>query len=461
MRASELKTLAVVAALACAVVSSYAVVAPSVAFGQSAGVVTAADGVPGLKSGDFTLRPYVKVEGRYDSNIFNGSTRLDTFTSKQLETVVGAPLVRIQPGLTLFNGTSTDVAVTFDAFGDVRLYISDNPNVTTQNSVSGKANLAVQIAPRRTFSLTLSDYFTRDVRPLDFELDAVYIRLNNEVGAQVAFHPGPVPERRPFEMSLGYGFLVDRISGNLNNISLDSDTHRASFLTLWKFLPKTAAFLDANLRFHRYTSPKTRESATHADSNPMRVSAGLQGAITKKVAARAQVGYGRSFHKSADEYNMAIGQAAVTLLPASGTALSLGWQLDFDDSFFANFRSYNRIFTMVRHRIGTLIDFQVDASVYFARYGAFNLAATGLAPSAAMGGGAWGVSQKYRQETTIVGTAMADFNVSRFLGVYLGYELRANLTDYSVYQSLDNKRHYTDFGDYTRHQVFVGAKLRY
>lgn len=130
---------------------------PAVAHAQ-----TAAMGLPviakdrGLRSGDFVLHPSITVQGRHDTNLFNGNA-LDNQP-------VGATSIRIIPRLSLANDLTSNTTFVFTSAGDARIYVSDNKNVTAQDNFGGNANLDLTFGQRKAIAFSVFDHFTRALR---------------------------------------------------------------------------------------------------------------------------------------------------------------------------------------------------------------------------------------------------------------------------------------------------------
>ena len=398
----------------------------------------------GLHSGDFTLHPAVATQINYDSNIFNGN-ELEAGNRPK-----AATSLRILPRLSLANDQVSNVAFSFISSGDARLYLgSDSEAITKQSAVGGTAGLNVTFGARKPLSLTVFDNFNRSLRANNWETIAALNRNSNDVGARVEFHPGDIPERRPFNVALMGTYSMDRydeFSGG------NTDTVRSRLTGSWKFLPKTAALLDVGWDFRYYSNSFLESRSLSYNSKPFRARVGLAGAVTKRISLEVSGGWGMSNHESGDAFSSYLATFSVGFRPSESTRLLLGYAHDFRDAYYGNYVDFHRGSLQLRQRFGNILDVTAGFAVNYGVYGA--VGADALAKSLLV----VNISQKNRKDTALDGNLTATFDVARWFAMDIGYRLRAIMTDYKI-TSKDGT--ILDVGSFTAHEVFASAILRY
>jgi hypothetical protein len=396
----------------------------------------------GLRSGEFILTPSLELDVHHDTNVFNGNE-----SEAGNEPVAGTSL-RLIPRLGLTNGTDSDIQFGFDAAGDARIYLAESGTPLGElTNVGGHADLAVTFFRRRAISLTLSDNFRRALQANNWETTETFNRIGNAIGARVAFHPGEIPERRPLEIALSGSYVTDSFDDFKAG---DTTTIRSRLSGSWRFLPMTALLLDARWDFRSYDSPSSLSLT--ADSTPWRLKAGLSGAITQTISFRATAGYGMSQHDTTNEESTFSGfLASVGLLyrPSTLTLISIGYDRDYQDSFYGNFFSYHRGLVSLRQGFGSLVSATAWFNFTYATFGEFTNVPAGVE-----------VSQAKRRDSQLRGGLRINIDASRMLAVNLGYQFRGVLTNYKI-QTIDASRRILDVGAYAAHEVFAGAVVRY
>lgn len=394
--------------------------------------------VQGLRSGDFVLKPAVQVAGHHATNVFNGNVQ-----DRGNPPVAGTSL-RIEPVLGLTNGANSEVQFNFAAKGDVRIYLSDNPSLDNLTNFGGAADLGVTFAARRAISFTLFDHFTRALQADNWESLNTLNRVSNDIGGRVSFHPGEIPERRPFEVSLMGSYAIDRFdqfdAGSTNTI-------RTRLTSSWRFLPKTAVILDASWDFRSFDDPGALKLTSN--SQPWRFTAGLAGAVTKRITARITGGYGMSLHDAGASFSGALWAIGVGYRASAATLVHLNYTHDFHDAFMGNFTEYHRFGGDLNQRFGTIMDVTVFANVTYAVFG--ELDGSNL-PAGTK------INTKIRQDVNLDAGVKAHFEISRGVGALLTYRVKGVFTNFQVSTQSDEL---LDVGSYTGHELMAAISLRY
>ncbi len=394
--------------------------------------------VRGLRSGDFILKPAVQVAGHHSTNVFNGNE------SEPGNPPVAGTSLRIAPALGLSNGSSSEVQFSFDAKGDIRLYLSDNPALENLTNFGGTADLGVTFAARRAISFTLFDHFTRALQADNWETLNTLNRVANDVGGRISFHPGEIPERRPLEVSLMGSYAIDKFeqfeAGNTSTV-------RTRLTSSWRFLPKTAAIFDASWDFRNFDDPNKLQLTSN--SKPWRASLGLAGAITKRTTARVTAGYSMSLHETGSQFSSPIWSVGLGYRASASTLLHIGYTHDFTDAFMGNFVDYHRGSLSLNQRFGTMMDVTAYAHLTYGVYGA--LSGTNLPAGTS-------INQSSRTDINVDAGLKANFEVSRMVGALLSYRLRGVFTDFVVKSQSDD---ILDVGSFVAHELMAALTLRY
>lgn len=404
----------------------------------------------GLRTGEFTLYPSMGLMTHYDTNLFNGS-------DKENNVPVGATSLRFIPRLALSNDGNGNVNFNFNGTGDARLYLSDNAIISEQKAVGGNLNLDVTFGQKRSMSLTVFNYFNRALRTNNWATLETLNRVANDVGARVEFHPGDIPERRPFNVSVGASYAIDAFD---NFTAGDTSTIHSKLTGSWRFLPKTAAVLDGSWDFRKYENAALLKAGLAADSKPFRARVGLTGALTKRISAQALAGWGLSTHSSGSSYSGYLASVGVGVRASESTRLYLTYDHDYVDSFFGNFVAYHRFGASLKQRFGNVLDVTGSFGTRLMSFGVIEpkgVLASGLSSTC---DGAVAGKSGCRSDTGLDASLVAAFELHRLVGMNIGWTMRKVITNFKVL-SAANTNLVLDVGEYTAHEIYATVVLRY
>jgi hypothetical protein len=277
-----------------------------------------ASGGNGFKVGDGRLHPFLDLEMRLDSAV----GYFPNLTTPDPNDVVGtlSPelVLRVRPGLKL-DVPSSKVAL--NASGRLE-YVRYTGLLTTQSTYAshfeGAADLTAHFNPQAPVSFVLADQFLRTDQTRNAALGAGVLSLFNEVRASVPIKPGGgaieiVPELAwaleffdPIGLAIPVG-CTESVCTPAGVDAFDYTNVRAGVDARWRFLPKTAVVLDADLDLRSYL-----RDPTSPDALLLRGMAGLAGLVTPKIAVTAKVGWGYNFGASGG--STLIAQAEATYL---------------------------------------------------------------------------------------------------------------------------------------------------
>jgi len=275
------------------------------------------------------------AEAGYDTNVFY-----------QNVDPIGSALIRTSVFGDLSNATRTGAAgrISFDARAGVvyRRYQSDNPFVQNFNNAwMPTAGLALS-AGGGQFGFGIADTFARLEDPPYNEAQLVPItRYNNQASAEGRWAPGG----GRITATLRYTNMIDIFQGTYSYASTDGN-----YLMLdgaWKWLPKTAVFVNAQQGYIFYLNEAQATANGKESSYPLLVTAGLRGLLTEKTSATVALGYTNGFYgggvSTGGFWGSTYLDLSATLRPTFLSRIVAGYRHDFQNAVIASF-SYNETF---------------------------------------------------------------------------------------------------------------------
>jgi hypothetical protein len=277
------------------------------------------------------LHAGIGVEAGYDTNVFYSSTNAD-----------GSSIIRVMPYAEITNATRMGPVsheLTFDARAGLqyRHYGSDNADVQRYSDAwmpNGGLSLSLGGAQ---FGFGVADVFARIEDP-PYAITGGGIqpgpidRYNNQASIEGRWSPGGgrlTGLLRYTNMIDVYNGLYDYANAVTNTLTLD---------LAWKWLPKTAVFLDVQQGYIDYTNDLNPDKVS---SFPLRATVGLRGLLTEKTSAILSVGYANGFYSSGPSTNGFLGstfaELAFTVRPTQLSRVVIGARHDFLNSVISNF----------------------------------------------------------------------------------------------------------------------------
>jgi hypothetical protein len=288
-------------------------------------------------SDDLLLHSGVGVEYGYDTNVFYSNT--DT---------QGSAILRVMPYLELTNATRNGPSardVTFDARAGLqyRRYFSDAVDIQPyRDAWMPNAGLSLSLGGAAQFGFSVADVFARIEDP-PYANGGVLVggpidRYNNQASIEGRWAPGG----GRLTSLLRFTDMVDFYNGQYTYA--DATTNTLMLDVSWKWLPKTAIFLDAQQGYIDYFSSANTApvgQGRKVSSYPLLVSAGLRGLLTEKLSAVLQLGYTNAFYSSGGSTTGFLGstyaQLELTLRMTQLSRLAVGARHDFLNTVIANF----------------------------------------------------------------------------------------------------------------------------
>ena len=319
----------------------------------------------GIRVGDFELHPGIGSEIGYDSNVFlsddaeQDSAILRVAPHLYLSTLSGeraaAGGAGAPPTLRFRTGVS----------GKLKHYFAtDQPT-----DLGVGQDLQLVILPERTFSLELTEKYSRTIDPFVDPVDpattgpANYDRDQFEVGAK-----GVVQSRGGLlRGALGYTFGIDHFEGD-EFASNRSQRHTISAESVYEFLPKTGVFWNGSFGIHHYANAPD-PGLSRNDSRLVSSKVGLNGGLTEKVGFTVAVGYGAGFFEADGDYENVIGQVETRYRPIETLMWSLGYDREYNTAFQGNFARIDRPKTSLQLMLGGEAVIGARAELTFVSYG--------------------------------------------------------------------------------------------
>src|SRR5215831_797416 len=291
---------------------------------------------PGVRvSETFLLHAGLAFGAGVDSNVSYSDTN-----------TVSSALTHVMPQLALTNagrGTTPDIVLNLVLNGDYRQYYSDT--VTSDKAVFGVgAGANLDIGTQGAVTGTLFNNFTRDVQPAYTIGAPAFVRDVEQPGARVRWRPGG----GRLEEFLTYTFMYDHWESDLLN-KADVISNTIDFRSSFKFLPKTALYLDINQAFYRY--PNT--GGGKVSSNPFHVMLGLVGLVTPKLTATLSAGYANGFYDRGPNPSTFAAAAELGFLIGPFARAKLGYEHDFANSIYGNYYDLDAIYAAWNQQVGS------------------------------------------------------------------------------------------------------------
>ena len=426
----------------------------------------------GLNAGTFKIFPRLRVGYGYNSNLFNND---DT----AWEAPVGAQYLQIAPGLLIANKNGKNVGIKLGAEANWDQYISDSKQVSDHSNLGGNISARAVFFKLSPVRLIVEDRFRRALERRNYESTRNFNRNLNSVGGGLLFKPGG----GALEVKALYHFASDYFT-DVDSDWGDLHTHDVSVAGTWKFFPFTAFVLDANYQQRAYVADGQGRYGELTNSTPLRIRAGVNGFITKKLSLLLLVGYGNSFHEKHvvgadatvnpnenDSFNMAIGEARLSFKFSPNTIVQGGYRYDFMDSLFSNYTEYHRVNFNVLQRIAGRVDLEVDVAYLYRIYAQLPKAYFETSSDDSASGALWGLLTGYdRVDTVLLAKLKATVDITRFLAFEASYEMelnndplqnRAAIFGSCLDAKCESPAGTRDYVGYKRHVVFGNLVLRY
>ncbi|HXJ22758.1 MAG TPA: hypothetical protein VMT03_21250, partial [Polyangia bacterium] len=292
------------------------------------------------------LHAGVGVEAGYDSNVFYSSVNPK-----------GSSIVRVMPYAEITNASRNGPvsgALTFDVRAGLqyRYYGSSDQDVKQySNAINPNAGVSLSFGGGQ-IGFGIADVFARIEEPPyaptgSLNTSAPIQRNNNQASAEVRWAPGG----GRLSGTLRYTNMLD-IFQDLYSYA-NSVSNQLMLDVAWKWLPKTAVFLNATQGYVFYlndafANPTTGASEPKSSSFPLYVTVGLRGLLTEKTSAVLSVGYMNALYQNGQSTSGFLGSTFAeltgTFRPTQLTRFVAGVRHDFLNSVISNFAYQDTVF---------------------------------------------------------------------------------------------------------------------
>ena len=265
------------------------------------------------------LHPYLEVEGRWDSNVYYTGT-----------SSVGDLILHVRPGFKL--GVPGDlVSVDLDGNLDWAEYLGLKDSATEDLSRAyGAATLGLAVNRHGTVGLELDDKFVRDANTTAWVFQGAVVSNRNELAVKVPWRPGggalvlafvggwTLETYQPFH-TCGPG-VADPSCDKTILDGVSYNEVRGGGEVRWKFLPRTAAVVEAS-----YFSHQPKDTTIAPELSGLDGRAGVTGLVTPHVSATLKAGYMDSLDSGPKSWGTWLATLEGEWLASESATLKIGW----------------------------------------------------------------------------------------------------------------------------------------
>ncbi len=307
------------------------------------------------------LHSGIGVEAGYDTNVFYSDTGAQ-----------GSAIVRVLPYLELTNATRNGPVsrdVTFDARVGLqyRHYFSDAMDIQPyRDAWMPNAGLALGLGGGGQFGFGVADAFARIEDPPYANGGVVsggaIDRYNNQASLEGRWSPGG----GRLTTLLRFTDMVDYYDGQYNYANALTNTLMLD--VAWKWLPKTAVFLDVQQGYVDYLN----NTAAKTSSFPLSVTAGLRGLLTEKTSALLQLGYVNGFYSTGGSTGGFLGstfaELALTVRLTQLSRLVVGARHEFINAVISNFAYEDTVYISYVQQIAGRLSLDLSGRYAYLSY---------------------------------------------------------------------------------------------
>jgi hypothetical protein len=397
----------------------------------------------GVRVGEGTvLHPIVGLETGFVSNVFyedvgaNASGLLRLMVELQTGTL---PPERMQ----IAAEDATDPAqqakeqgsfqYDFRGYATWDQYLSTNDAVTSQGGLGGGLLLKGLARPNAPLNFSFMDWYSRLLRPTNFESSSNTNRDINRVVLQLNYQP------RGRTLS-GYLYFQDTV-----DYFEQDQQHFANRLqnllgvrAFWQMLPLTRIYIDLSQGVYSGLG----SDSTKVDSYPLTAVAGLQTAFTLNTTFNVRVGYTKGFYSSGPDYGTIVGGAELGYRYSPVGRVTAMYSYDLQDSINANFYRDHGFMVTLDHAFDPFLLF-IRPEMHLRTYE--GVSAPGIMPTSPT-----------RNDTIFAITAGGRYVLRNWLAATLDYSFASVQTDFRYMTD-----GITENPSYTRHELLAGLRAAY
>lgn len=265
----------------------------------------------------------------------------------------------------------------------------------------------LSVRPDRAVGFKIGEYLGYSNYPVDTGSVTPFISMfTSKLSPSLMLRPGPA-----MEFGVGFDWNFDDYSsaegaqydatGSIGRRLNTRNTFGPELGLTWSFFPRTAIVLGAEYRFNQWvdnwvlSTPGDGMSTVGnhlamPDSRELRITGGIRGRFTNRIVLSVEGGYGRGTYlektveeDAADEGGLEgdadfsqdvmgldrlVLSARLRYELGQDTALTLGYERDFADSWFTNYVAYNRVYATAGARFSPRLGANASLSVRPEKY---------------------------------------------------------------------------------------------
>jgi len=374
------------------------------------------------------------AEAGYDTNVFYAHTNTQ-----------GSAIARVMPYLELTNATRTgpvsrDVTYDLRAGLQYRHYFSNATDIQPyRDAWMPNAGGSLNFGGGSQFSLGVADVFSRIEDP-PYQAQALtglgpLTRDNNQASIEGRWSPGG----GRLTSLIRFTNMVDIYEASSGYSYANAMTNQLTLDVAWKWLPKTAIFLDVQQGYVAYLN--SQGANAKYSSYPLRATAGLRGLLTAKTSAVLSLGYVNGFYggpggSTGGFLNSTFAELIFTIQLTQLSRAVVGFRHDFLNEVISSFGYEDTAYLSYVQQIAGRLGLDLSGRFAHVSYGGTFVDATQV-----------GRADNFFQ----VGAAL-DYFLRNWAYIGVGYSLLDSLSTPSP--ALDND-------DYLKQQVFARLGITY
>jgi len=390
------------------------------------------------------LHTGIGVEAGYDTNVFYASTK-----------EIGSSIFRFMPFAELTNATRTGATsnlLSFDARAGLQYRHYGNSEVSSRYSDAWNPNAGLSLSlGGAQFGFGVADVFARvedapyanpgNIDPVTGIPTGVppIQRTNNQASIEGRWAPGGGRLTTVLRFTNMVNIYDDNGAGSYSYANAMTNTLMLD--VAWKWLPKTAIFLDVQQSIVSYLNQSQAALNKLSDSYPLFVTGGLRGLLTEKTSAVLTLGYINGFYSSGATTGGFLGSTYLDLaFTARLTQLSravAGFRHDFANAVISNFAYQETAYASYVQQIAGRLALDLSGRYQYISYQGETADANQMTPS---GGN--------RIDNFFQLGASLDYFMRNWAYIGVGYAL------------LDNRSN-IPINDYLKQQVFARLGVTY
>jgi len=344
------------------------------------------------------------AEAGYDTNVFYSNTN-----------EISSPIIRTSIFGDLSNATRTAAAsrVSFNLRAGLTYRRYQSEDVVAPNGQDYKnawmptAGVALSTGGGQ-FGFGIADTFARIEDPPYTFGQVPITRYNNQASIEGRWAPGG----GRLATTLRYTNMLDILQGFYSYASTDNNYIMLD--AAWKWLPKTAIFVNAQQGFVFYINDAEATLNNKDSSYPLQVTAGLRGLLTEKTSAILSLGYLNGFYSGPASTGGFLGstfaELTFSIRPTMLSRIVAGYRHDFTNAIISSFSYNDTFYASYVHQIAGRL--ALDLSV---RYQHRNFGGVFVDPT-----------QAGRNDDFIQGGAVLDYFLRNWAYVGVGYSILSN-----------------------------------